>query len=129
MSQVSSQHSEHQQFAPPPTYADDDSPTDEYPPEKPEVLDTSNPANLDAGAPPAGHFVGASVTVDDVGTFNGGSYRISHRDCNTILTIQLAVGCPLEAKPGTYRTERGNGGVAAVRRKDTPQPMYGYGVR
>ena len=38
--------------------------------------------------------------VDDVGTFNGGSYRISHRDCNTILTIQLAVGCPLQTKPG-----------------------------
>lgn len=32
--------------------------------------------------------------------FNGGSYRISHRDSNTILTIQLAMGCPLGAKPG-----------------------------
>ncbi|KAK9782709.1 putative Altered inheritance of mitochondria protein 24, mitochondrial [Seiridium cardinale] len=41
-----------------------------------------------------------STTVDDVGTFNGGSYRISHRDCNTIITIQLAMGCPLDAKPG-----------------------------
>lgn len=41
-----------------------------------------------------------SATVDDVGTFNGGSYRISHRDCNTIITIQLAMGCPLDAKPG-----------------------------
>jgi uncharacterized protein (TIGR00266 family) len=38
--------------------------------------------------------------MDDVGTFNGGSYRISHRDCNTIVTIQLAMGCPLTAKPG-----------------------------
>ncbi len=63
-------------------------------------LDTSNPINLISGAPPAGHFVGAGATVDDVGTFNGGSYRISHRDCNSILTIQLAVGCPLHAKPG-----------------------------
>lgn len=36
-----------------------------------------------------------------MGTFNGGSYRISHRDSNTILTIQLAAGCPLAAKPGT----------------------------
>jgi len=53
-----------------------------------------------SGAPPAEHFVGAAATCDDVGTFNGGSYRISHRDCNTILTIQLAVGCPFEAKPG-----------------------------
>lgn len=64
-------------------------------------LDTSNPGNLVSGAPPAGHFVGASAIVDDVGTFNGGSYRISHRDSNTILTIQLAMGCPLNAKPGT----------------------------
>ncbi|KAI1639066.1 tryptophan RNA-binding attenuator protein-like domain-containing protein [Biscogniauxia mediterranea] len=56
--------------------------------------------NMHAGAPPAGHFQGASATMDDVGTFNGGSYRISHRDCNTIVTIQLAMGCPLNAKPG-----------------------------
>ena len=40
------------------------------------------------------------ATTDDVGTFNGGSYRISHRDTNTILTVQLAIGCPLTAKPG-----------------------------
>ncbi|KAL7918821.1 DUF124 domain-containing protein [Trichoderma austrokoningii] len=38
--------------------------------------------------------------VDTVGTFNGGSYRVSHRDSNTILTIQLANGAPLHAKPG-----------------------------
>jgi hypothetical protein len=63
-------------------------------------LDTSNIDNLDHGAPSAAHFVGASATQDDVGTFNGGSYRISHRDTNTILTLQLAVGCPLTAKPG-----------------------------
>ncbi|GIK01315.1 hypothetical protein Aspvir_005348 [Aspergillus viridinutans] len=41
-----------------------------------------------------------STTQDDVGTFNGGSYRISHRDSNSLLTLQLAVGCPIEAKPG-----------------------------
>ncbi|KAL6866163.1 hypothetical protein ACO1O0_002268 [Amphichorda felina] len=63
-------------------------------------LNTSHPGNLLSGAPPAEHFVGAGAACDDVGTFNGGSYRISHRDCNTILTIQLAVGCPMEAKPG-----------------------------
>ena len=55
---------------------------------------------MPGGAPPQGHFQGASATIDDVGTFNGGSYRISHRDSNTIVTIQLAVGCPLTAKPG-----------------------------
>ena len=46
-------------------------------------------------------FVGVgSTAADDVGTFNGGSYRISHRDTNSILTVQLAMGCPLTAKPG-----------------------------
>lgn len=54
-----------------------------------------------SGAPPAGQFVGAGATQqDDVGTFNGGSYRISHRDTNSILTLQLAMGCPVVAKPG-----------------------------
>ncbi|TAQ88966.1 hypothetical protein B7494_g2706 [Chlorociboria aeruginascens] len=72
---------------------------EEYPPEKP-ALDTSVTGNLDHGAPGATHFVGASTTQDDVGTFNGGSYRISHRDSNTILTLQLAMGCPLTVKPG-----------------------------
>lgn len=55
---------------------------------------------MPGGAPPQGHFVGTGATVDDVGTFNGGSYRVSHRDTNTILTIQLAIGCPLTVKPG-----------------------------
>ncbi|KAF5017547.1 hypothetical protein F66182_10509 [Fusarium sp. NRRL 66182] len=54
-----------------------------------------------SGAPQSGQFVGAMATSDDVGTFNGGSYRISHRDTNTILTIQLAMGCPMSGKPGT----------------------------
>ncbi|KAL2441501.1 hypothetical protein ABEF95_015187 [Exophiala dermatitidis] len=53
------------------------------------------------GVPEGGQFVGAqATTADDVGTFNGGSYRISHRDTNSILTVQLAMGCPLTAKPG-----------------------------
>lgn len=55
---------------------------------------------MPGGAPPQGHFQGASATIDDVGTFNGGSYRISHRDSNTIVTLQLAMGCPLIVKPG-----------------------------
>lgn len=95
-------------FDPPPSFPGSNAP---YPPEKAgqqqqqqqqEPLDTSDPSNLSAGAPPAGHFVGAGAVVDDVGTFNGGSYRISHRDSNTILTIQLAIGCPMQAKPGMY---------------------------
>lgn len=57
---------------------------------------------MPGGAPVAGHFSGARAQQDDIGTFNGGSYRISHRDCNTILTMQLAMGCPLHAKPGSW---------------------------
>ncbi|KAK6856721.1 hypothetical protein PG995_006908 [Apiospora arundinis] len=57
--------------------------------------------NMHAGAPPPGQFQGAQSTAgDDVGQFNGGSYRISHRDSNSIITLQLAMGCPLDAKPG-----------------------------
>ena len=62
---------------------------------------TTTAVSMHAGASPAGAFQGATATtLDDVGTFNGGSYRISHRDCNTIVTLQLAHGCPLNAKPG-----------------------------
>lgn len=89
----------HPHAAGPPSYPSDEDEDGHYPQEK-APLDTSNPVNLAAGAPPAGHFTGVQATVDDVGTFNGGSYRISHRDSNTILTIQLAAGCPLHAKPG-----------------------------
>ncbi|KAH1488518.1 hypothetical protein LV164_002767 [Aspergillus fumigatus] len=52
-----------------------------------------------AGPSQFSQFV-TSTSQDDVGTFNGGSYRISHRDTNSLLTLQLAVGCPIEAKPG-----------------------------
>lgn len=46
-------------------------------------------------------FSGATgVTSDDVGTFNGGSFRVSHRDTNSMVTMQLAVGCPVTARPG-----------------------------
>ncbi|RMZ84113.1 hypothetical protein DV738_g707, partial [Chaetothyriales sp. CBS 135597] len=53
------------------------------------------------GVPEQGNFVGVQNTFsDDVGTFNGGSFRISHRDSNSIITLQLAMGCPITAKPG-----------------------------
>lgn len=68
-----------------------------------------------AGAPDAAHFVGAGATIDDVGTFNGGSYRISHRDCNTILTIQLAMGAPLTAKPGKFQPSLGTPQMANMK--------------
>lgn len=57
------------------------------------------------GAPAAGEFQGAaSTTQDDVGTFNGGSYRISHRSTNSVLTLHLAEKYPLTAKPGKPHT-------------------------
>ncbi|KAJ5372556.1 Mitochondrial biogenesis protein AIM24 [Penicillium concentricum] len=56
---------------------------------------------MPGGAPDYGEFSGASGTSrDDTGIFNGGSYRISHRDTNSVLTVQLAVGCPLTIRPG-----------------------------
>ena len=64
---------------------------------------TMNLGTREADALPSAGFVGAGTTQqDDVGTFNGGSYRISHRDTNTIVTLQLAVGCPITAKPGKW---------------------------
>ena len=82
-------------------------PTDSYPPEKEkqpqqELMSPRTAAfgTRPGGAPASGAFVGAGATIDDVGTFNGGSYRISHRDSNTIVTIQLAIGCPVTVKPG-----------------------------
>ncbi|CAG7929065.1 unnamed protein product [Penicillium olsonii] len=66
-----------------------------------ETQSTSSSLAMPHGIPAAGQFVGAySATQDDVGTFNGGSYRISHRDTNSILTIQLAKLAPFIAKPG-----------------------------
>lgn len=97
------------QFAVPPTYSAPEERQDdgEYPAEKQQGAEQHLPsmglgasASMIVGAPVSGQFVGASAVVDDVGTFNGGSYRISHRDSNTLLTIQLAIGCPLHAKPG-----------------------------
>ncbi|RMZ91830.1 hypothetical protein DV736_g930, partial [Chaetothyriales sp. CBS 134916] len=53
------------------------------------------------GVPEQGNFAGVQGTFsDDVGTFNGGSFRVSHRDTNSIITLQLAMGCPITAKPG-----------------------------
>ena len=69
------------------------------PPNGEKAFNADQSSQMPGGAPSAAHFVGVSATQDDVGTFNGGSYRISHRDSNTILTLQLAKLCPLNAKP------------------------------
>ncbi|KAK4191204.1 tryptophan RNA-binding attenuator protein-like domain-containing protein [Podospora australis] len=105
--QPQQQQQQQPQFAPPPTYPAEEEHSS-FPdekkqqiPQQPVTLDPASSANTMLGAPGAGQFVGATATiVDDVGTFNGGSYRISHRDCNTVLTVQLAIGCPLDARPG-----------------------------
>ncbi|KAK0719569.1 tryptophan RNA-binding attenuator protein-like domain-containing protein [Lasiosphaeris hirsuta] len=99
-SQASAPHEP--QFSAPPTYPQEEDDA-QYPAEKQQQqlgIDTDVAASMIAGAPAAGQFSGAAAVVDDVGTFNGGSYRISHRDCNTILTVQLAIGCPLDARSG-----------------------------
>lgn len=66
----------------------------------PEVRASSSDGIAVSGVA-AGQFSGVkSTSSDDVGTFNGGSYRVSHRDTNSIVTLQLAVGCPIQVKPG-----------------------------
>jgi hypothetical protein len=85
---VPSANQQQQQFSPPPT-------AEQWPDEKAQYEERE----AEVEAQPF-QFVGASTIVDDVGTFNGGSYRISHRDSNTILTVQLAINCPFNAKPG-----------------------------
>ncbi|RGP68124.1 hypothetical protein FLONG3_8298 [Fusarium longipes] len=101
---VSTPQSTQQHFEPPPPISPQDHGS--YPVEKPkqeqeqQKADGTAVAMIASGAPQVGQFVGAEATSDDIGTFNGGSYRISHRDTNSILTIQLAMGCPMSGKPG-----------------------------
>jgi len=64
------------------------------------TLNSTRPDSV-SGGPPASHFTGQH-NADDVGQFNGGAYRISHRDTNTILTVQLAIGAPLHVKAGQH---------------------------
>ncbi|KAF1812399.1 DUF124-domain-containing protein [Eremomyces bilateralis CBS 781.70] len=96
----------HQQYGAPPPQATHPGHTPSpvpvaQPPQSQQApMNMNAPGAMPGGAPPAQHFVGAHTNQDDVGTFNGGSYRISHRDTNSILTLQLAMGCPLTAKPG-----------------------------
>lgn len=90
-----------QQYPPPPSLQDGGQA--QYPDEK-ASSNLKQQYNNMMHAPQASNiqqnFVGAQATSDDVGTFNGGSYRVSHRDTNSVVTIQLAAGCPLTVKPG-----------------------------
>jgi hypothetical protein len=65
------------------------------------TLKSNRPDSMSGGGPAASHFT-SQHNVDDVGQFNGGAYRISHRDTNTILTVQLAIGAPLHVKAGQH---------------------------
>jgi uncharacterized protein (AIM24 family) len=68
------------------------------PPKQEPIAQHAEQAPQSSG--PGGQAFSAHASPDDVGTFNGGAYRISHRDTNSILTIQLAIGCPVQVKPG-----------------------------
>lgn len=60
---------------------------------------------MTGGAPAQEDLTAASrADLDNTGVFNGGSYRISHRDSNSVLTVQLAMGCPLTVRPGKSYT-------------------------
>ena len=65
------------------------------------TLNHNHPDSLSGGAPLASHFT-SEHNADDVGQFNGGAYRISHRDTNPIVTVQLAIGAPIHAKSGPH---------------------------
>ena len=58
------------------------------------------------GGPPAPSAAsGGGFTVQDtIGTFEGLSYRIDHRDSNSILHLTLQQGYEVKGKPGTMVT-------------------------
>jgi hypothetical protein len=80
------------------------SPAPAYPAEKAAALNNGAGPSTGVETPPvmdAARVAAAQLaTADDVGSFNGGAYRISHRNSNTIVTVQLAIGCPLHVKSG-----------------------------
>jgi hypothetical protein len=90
------------------------SPAPSYPAEKGAALNGGGGAGgssaLVAMTPPvmdAARVAAAQLaTADDVGSFNGGAYRISHRNTNSIVTVQLAIGCPLHVKSGESPRKR-----------------------
>ncbi|PHH86227.1 hypothetical protein CDD83_10541 [Cordyceps sp. RAO-2017] len=66
-----------------------------YPSEKP-----SGPPGPWSGPAPPISPAPLATTGDDAGSFHGGSYRINHRDTNSVLSLHLASGCRIDAKPG-----------------------------
>jgi hypothetical protein len=99
------QQQQHMQFAPPPQQQPSPAPQYGNPAADQSLaggaFNMNADGNMPGGAPSAAHFTSQAASVDDVGTFNGGAYRISHRDTNSVLTVQLAIGCPLHAKSGS----------------------------
>ncbi|EPS36220.1 hypothetical protein H072_10259 [Dactylellina haptotyla CBS 200.50] len=96
------------QFSPPPT---DQRGSQQYfspPPQNFAPPSGPPPPQAQQQGPPPQSFpsgpqasaTSSAISQELVGQFNGGSYRIDHRDSNTILTMNLAHGCPVTAKPG-----------------------------
>lgn len=57
------------------------------------------------GAPgPSSTYVGGVTIQDTTGTFEGVSYRIDHRDSNSILHFTLQPGYEVKGKPGAMVT-------------------------
>lgn len=57
------------------------------------------------GAPgPSSTLVGGLTVQDTIGTFEGVSYRIDHRDSNSILHFTLQPGYEVKGKPGAMVT-------------------------
>ncbi|KAJ6257314.1 hypothetical protein Dda_8203 [Drechslerella dactyloides] len=83
-----------QYFSPPPqNFAPPSGPPPQQTPQGP-------PAQQGFPSGPQPSAGSSGISQELVGQFNGGSYRIDHRDSNTILTLNLAHGCPVTAKPG-----------------------------
>ncbi|KAF3089603.1 hypothetical protein TWF569_005598 [Orbilia oligospora] len=95
------QRGSQQYFSPPPQNFGPPSgppPPQQTPQQQPQQNFQQGPPQAGPSAPVA--QVGGAISQELVGQFNGGSYRIDHRDSNTILTMNLAHGCPITAKPG-----------------------------
>ena len=53
-----------------------------------------------SGVPPQG-AVAASGVADTIGQFNGGYFKIDHRDTNALLSVTLSPNAQFFAQPGS----------------------------
>ncbi|KAF9518277.1 hypothetical protein BS47DRAFT_331991 [Hydnum rufescens UP504] len=60
------------------------------------------PPNQYSALPSSSNYpTNASTALDTNGSFQGGQYRIDHRDSNTVLRFYLQPGAEIKGKPGT----------------------------